>query len=181
MTIAGGGRPDIDTGWFVDATVFADVDNSMRIAQEEIFGPVLCVIPYESDDGGAVAIANDSDYGLAGSVWTDDAEHGLDIARRVRTGTLRRQPVPDGLQLALRRLQGVAGWAGSSAPRVWRPTSSSSRSPWPPVPDPVLVDHLGGPRVHAGRGCAAKNDQIVAVASSAFEGGSMPSSLAISG
>jgi betaine-aldehyde dehydrogenase len=84
--VAGGGRPDIDTGWFVDATVFADVDNSMRIAQEEIFGPVLCVIPYDSDDQ-AVAIANDSEYGLAGSVWTGDAERGLDVARRVRTGT----------------------------------------------------------------------------------------------
>ena len=84
--MAGGGRPDIDTGWFVDATVFADVDNSMRIAQEEIFGPVLCVIPYDSDDQ-AVAIANDSEYGLAGSVWTGDTERGLDVARRVRTGT----------------------------------------------------------------------------------------------
>ena len=84
--IAGGGRPDIDTGWFVDATVFADVDNSMRIAQEEIFGPVLCVIPY-SDEADAIAIANDSDYGLAGSVWTADTEHGLDVARQVRTGT----------------------------------------------------------------------------------------------
>ncbi len=82
----GGGRPDIDTGWFVEATVFADVDNSMRIAQEEIFGPVLCVIPYDTEDQ-AVAIANDSEYGLAGSVWTGDPERGLDIARRVRTGT----------------------------------------------------------------------------------------------
>ncbi|MBS1849178.1 MAG: aldehyde dehydrogenase [Actinobacteria bacterium] len=84
--VAGGTRPDIDTGWFVNATVFAGVDNSMRIAQEEIFGPVLCVIPYD-DEAEAIAIANDSDYGLAGSVWTADADHGLDVARRVRTGT----------------------------------------------------------------------------------------------
>lgn len=84
--VAGGTRPDTDTGWFVDATVFADVDNSMRIAQEEIFGPVLCVIGYDDEDD-AVRIANDSDYGLAGSVWTSDTDHGLDIARRVRTGT----------------------------------------------------------------------------------------------
>ncbi len=85
--VAGGGRPEgLDTGWFVDATVFADVDNSMRIAQEEIFGPVLCVIGYD-DEEDAVAIANDSEYGLAGSVWTGDPDHGLDVARRIRTGT----------------------------------------------------------------------------------------------
>ena len=58
----------------------------MRIAREEIFGPVLAVIPFESVDD-AVRIANDSDYGLAGSVWTADTEQGLDIARRVRAGT----------------------------------------------------------------------------------------------
>jgi betaine-aldehyde dehydrogenase len=84
--VAGGGRPDIETGWYVDPTVFADVDNSMTIAQEEIFGPVLAVIPYDGVDD-AVRIANDSDYGLAGSVWTNDIDLGLDIARRVRTGT----------------------------------------------------------------------------------------------
>ena len=62
----GGGRPDgIDKGWFVEPTVFVDVDNSMRIAQEEIFGPVLSVIPYD-DDADAVRIANDSEYGLCG-------------------------------------------------------------------------------------------------------------------
>jgi aldehyde dehydrogenase (NAD+) len=87
VVVGGGGPPaGLDKGWYVKPTVFADVDNSMRIAQEEIFGPVLAVIPYDEPDD-AVRIANDSDYGLAGSVWTSDPEAGLDIARRVRTGT----------------------------------------------------------------------------------------------
>lgn len=76
----------LPTGWFVQPTVFADVDNGMRIAQEEIFGPVLCVIPYD-DDSDAVRLANDSRYGLAGSVFTSDFERGLSVARSVRTGT----------------------------------------------------------------------------------------------
>jgi acyl-CoA reductase-like NAD-dependent aldehyde dehydrogenase len=85
--VTGGGRPDgLDDGWFVQPTVFADVDNSMTIAQEEIFGPVLAVIPYDSEDD-AVAIANDSVYGLAGSVWTTDNKKALEIAGRIRTGT----------------------------------------------------------------------------------------------
>jgi betaine-aldehyde dehydrogenase len=85
--IAAGGRGHpLERGWYVTPTVFSDVTNDMRIAQEEIFGPVLTVIPY-ADEADAVRIANDSDYGLAGTVWTADAERGLDIARRVRTGT----------------------------------------------------------------------------------------------
>src|SRR5262249_32490437 len=83
----GGGRPaGLKQGWDVEPTGFVDVDNRMRIAQEEIFGPVLALIPY-ADVTDAVGIANESDYGLAGSVWSADVEQGLDIARRVRTGT----------------------------------------------------------------------------------------------
>ena len=85
--VVGGGRPaDLPKGWFVEPTVFADVDNGMTIAREEIFGPVLSVIPYEGDDEAA-RIANDSDYGLSGSVWTTDRDRGVAMAKKVRTGT----------------------------------------------------------------------------------------------
>jgi aldehyde dehydrogenase (NAD+) len=84
----GGGRPSgLDRGWFVQPTVFADVDNSSVIAQEEIFGPVLSLIPYDDVDD-AVRIANDSDFGLGGTVWTGDPERGAAVAHRVRTGTI---------------------------------------------------------------------------------------------
>jgi acyl-CoA reductase-like NAD-dependent aldehyde dehydrogenase len=86
--VVGGGRPeDRDRGWFVQPTVFADVENSHTIAREEIFGPVLSVIPYDGVDD-AVAIANDSDFGLGGSVWTADHERGEAVARRVQTGSI---------------------------------------------------------------------------------------------
>lgn len=84
----GGGRPaDQDRGWFVQPTVFADVDNTATISREEIFGPVLSVIGYDNDDD-AVAIANDSNYGLGGTVWSADPQRALSVARRVRTGTI---------------------------------------------------------------------------------------------
>ena len=84
----GGGRPSQhETGWYVEPTLFTNVDNSMTIAQEEIFGPVLCVIPYEDEDD-AVRIANDSNYGLAGGVLSDSLEHSLAVARRIRTGVM---------------------------------------------------------------------------------------------
>ena len=87
VVVGGNGMPSgLDKGWYVKPTLFSNVDNSMRIAQEEIFGPVLAIIPYDDADD-AVRIANDSDYGLAGSVWTADIDAGLDIARRVRAGT----------------------------------------------------------------------------------------------
>jgi len=85
---AGGGQPaDQPHGWFVEPTVFVDVDNAMPIAREEIFGPVLCVLPY-ADDDEAIAIANDSDYGLGGSVFTADPERGKALAARMRTGSV---------------------------------------------------------------------------------------------
>jgi betaine-aldehyde dehydrogenase len=87
VVVGGSGRPEgHERGWYVQPTLFADVDNSMRIAQEEIFGPVLSVIAYDGVDD-AIRIANESDYGLAGSVWTADTDAGMDVARRVRTGT----------------------------------------------------------------------------------------------
>jgi aldehyde dehydrogenase (NAD+) len=85
--LTGGGVPKgFEQGWYVEPTLFGDVDNSMRIAREEIFGPVICLLPY-GDEAEAIKIANDSDYGLSGSVWTADTAHGVDIARQVRTGT----------------------------------------------------------------------------------------------
>jgi aldehyde dehydrogenase (NAD+) len=84
----GGGRPlSQDRGWFVDPTIFVNVDNTSIVAQEEIFGPVLCVIPY-GDVDDAIAMANDSKYGLGGTVWTADDQRGLDVAYRVHTGTI---------------------------------------------------------------------------------------------
>ncbi len=87
VAIGGGVPAHLDTGWYVEPTLFVDVDNSMKIAQEEIFGPVLVVIPYEDDDD-AVRIANDSIYGLSGAVVGGDTERATAVARRIRTGTM---------------------------------------------------------------------------------------------
>jgi acyl-CoA reductase-like NAD-dependent aldehyde dehydrogenase len=84
--VAGGDRPAaLSRGFYVEPTIFADVDNRMEIAQEEIFGPVLSIIAYDSEDE-AVRIANDSIYGLAGGVWGATTERALAVARRLRTG-----------------------------------------------------------------------------------------------
>jgi aldehyde dehydrogenase (NAD+) len=84
--VAGGGRPSqFAKGYYVEPTIFANVDNKMTIAQEEIFGPVLSIIPYDAD-AEAVAIANDSPYGLAGGVWAGSEDRALDVAKQLRTG-----------------------------------------------------------------------------------------------
>ncbi|SDN76426.1 betaine-aldehyde dehydrogenase [Klenkia soli] len=86
--ITGGGRPaGLDRGWFVEPTVFADVDNDDQLAREEVFGPVYAVMPYDSEED-AIRIANDSEYGLGGSVFTADEGRGIEVARRIRTGTI---------------------------------------------------------------------------------------------
>jgi len=86
--VVGGKRPEhLPKGYYVEPTLFADVDNSMTIAQEEIFGPVLALIPFEDDDD-AVRIANDSIYGLSGVITSGSEERALAMARRIRTGTL---------------------------------------------------------------------------------------------
>jgi aldehyde dehydrogenase (NAD+) len=86
--VTGGGRPkDMNHGYYVEPTIFSNVDTDMTIAKEEIFGPVVSVMPYD-DEEDAIRIANSSTYGLSGAVFTNDAEKGVALARRIRTGNV---------------------------------------------------------------------------------------------
>ncbi|OUS94383.1 aldehyde dehydrogenase [Rhodococcus sp. NCIMB 12038] len=88
VVVGGTGRPDgIDRGWFVKPTLFADIDNTATVSREEIFGPVLSVIAYDGDDD-AIRIANDSDFGLGGSVWSTDSDRALSVASGIQSGTI---------------------------------------------------------------------------------------------
>jgi aldehyde dehydrogenase (NAD+) len=89
-TVLGGGkaeRPECGDGWFVEPTIFTGVRNEMRIAQEEVFGPVLGVIPF-ADDEEAVEIANDVMFGLAAGVWTENIRRTFTMAKRLQAGTV---------------------------------------------------------------------------------------------
>jgi acyl-CoA reductase-like NAD-dependent aldehyde dehydrogenase len=97
----GGARPaGVDKGYFVEPTLFVDVDNSMDIAQKEFFGPVGVIIPFDDDDH-AVRLANDSDFGLSGGVFSADTVRALKIAKRIRTGTVS-----------------INGWGGGVTPHL---------------------------------------------------------------
>ena len=120
--VAGGGRPKhLARGWFVEPTVFADVDNGAVIAQEEIFGPVLSVIRYRDEDE-AVRIANASDYGLGGSVWSADSARATAVARRVATGSI-------GINGYLPDLNAPFGISGPSGPAPFASIVSTESSP----------------------------------------------------
>ena len=104
--VVGGGRPaGLDRGWYVEPTVLTGVGADMRIAQEEIFGPVVSVITY-ADEDEAVAIANNSTYGLNGSVFTTDLERGLAVAGRIHTGTVELNGHPSGLSAPMGGVKG---------------------------------------------------------------------------
>ena len=138
--------------------MFRDVTPGMRIAQEEIFGPVVAMLPYEDEDD-AVAIANDSDFGLHGSVWTPDVGHGVEVARRVRTGTysvngLSLDPAaPFGgvKQSGLGRELGPEGLSAYLSPG---PSPSRSARPCPASPErgPPRKSSARGGRVAAAQG-----------------------------
>jgi aldehyde dehydrogenase (NAD+) len=87
VALGGRTRPDLGDGWFVEPTIFTGVRNDMRIAQEEIFGPVLSVIPFKDEDH-AIRIANDIRFGLAGAVWTKDLRRAMLMTDRIRAGTV---------------------------------------------------------------------------------------------
>jgi aldehyde dehydrogenase (NAD+) len=93
--VAGGpGKPPgLDTGYFVRPTVFSGVSNAMTIAREEIFGPVLAILPYDTDVE-AIAIANDTPYGLAACVWSRDPDRALQVAERLRAGSVQINGAP---------------------------------------------------------------------------------------
>ena len=78
-------REECGNGWFVEPTIYTGVKNSMRIAQEEVFGPVLSIIPFETEEA-AIEIANDVVYGLAAGVWTSSIERAIEVPKRIRAG-----------------------------------------------------------------------------------------------
>jgi acyl-CoA reductase-like NAD-dependent aldehyde dehydrogenase len=140
--VCGGERPtgsDMDHGYFLEPTIFVDVDNRMRIAQEEIFGPVLAVIPFV-DEGDAIAIGNDTKYGLCAGVWTRDGQRAHRVAHRLKAGTvwvnsyrLISYNVPYGgfKESGIGRENGFEGLAEYTQTKsVWLELSGETRDPF---------------------------------------------------
>ena len=127
-TVGGNRPPNLDRGFFIEPTVFANVDNGSTIAREEIFGPVLSVIPADSE-AQAVAIANDSIYGLNASVFTDDDDRAYEVARQIRSGTVGQNacPIDFGIAFGGFKQSGVGREGGRRvSTRSLRPRPSSS-------------------------------------------------------
>jgi len=145
----GGKVPEhLPNGWFVEPTLLTNVSNDMTVAQEEIFGPVVVMIPYD-DEEDAIRIANDSDYGLSGAVFTSDPAHGFDVARRIRTGTYSvntfaadfNSPFGGYKRSGIGREHGVAGFEG------YLLTKTISVDPSSELPAEVVADAAAAPAV----------------------------------
>jgi len=145
----GGGVPEhLASGWYVEPTLLTNVSNDMTVAQEEIFGPVVVLIPYD-DEEDAIRIANDSDYGLSGSVFTADVAHGFDVARRIRAGTYSvntfaadfNSPFGGYKRSGLGREHGIAGLEG------YLLTKTISIDPSRELPGGVVADATPAPAV----------------------------------
>jgi aldehyde dehydrogenase (NAD+) len=146
---AGGGVPaDQPDGWFVEPTLLTNVTNDMAIAQDEVFGPVVAMIPYDDEDD-AIRMANDSDYGLSGAVFTADPVHGFEVARRIRSGTYSvntfaadfNSPFGGYKSSGVGREHGVAGFEG------YLLTKTISIDPSQELPAEVVAGTASAPTV----------------------------------
>jgi aldehyde dehydrogenase (NAD+) len=145
----GGKVPDhLPNGWFVEPTLLTHASNDMTVAQEEIFGPVVVMIPYD-DEEDAIRIANDSDYGLSGAVFSSDPAHGFEVARRIRAGTYSvntfaadfNSPFGGYKRSGIGREHGVAGFEG------YLLTKTISVDPTSELPPEVVADVRAAPAV----------------------------------
>ena len=149
-TVATGGqRPaDLSVGWYYEPTLITDAHNGMKIAQQEVFGPVAVLIPHDGEED-AIRIANESPYGLAGSVFTADDAHGFEVARRIRTGTFSVNTVTSDLGSPFGGFgkSGIGREHGPTAVDEYLHSRTISMDPGKPLPDAVTsgVRRGGGP------------------------------------
>ncbi len=144
VCVLGGGpaeRPECGDGWFVEPTIFTGVENRMRIAQEEVFGPVLSVIRF-ADEDEAVAIANDILYGLAAGVWTQSIKRAIKVSERLRAGTVwvnTYRAVSFMSPFGGFKRSGLGRENGQEAIREYLQTKSVWISTADEVPDPFVI------------------------------------------